>query len=182
MLYDSLPASDHELVELRPIFKSDIDHWYDYLSQPRVHEHTSWNLSSPDDLAIYATPPDGSTPEAMLRLAVSDRSSGKLVGTIGFHSVWPPDHRAELAYDLSPEMWGKGLGTYLVGLLVKWAHEHAGLARVQATVLSSNIHSTAVLRNCGFRFEGLLRSYRMVRGRPGDFGMYAHVVPQSIIS
>ncbi len=24
--------------------------------------------------------------------------------------------------------------------------------------------------------EGLLRSYRMVRGQPGDFKMYAHVV------
>jgi ribosomal-protein-alanine N-acetyltransferase len=31
------------------------------------------------------------------------------------------------------------------------------------------------LRN-DFQYEGLLRSYRMVRGQPGDFNMYAHVV------
>ncbi|WP_245591352.1 GNAT family N-acetyltransferase [Derxia gummosa] len=175
MLYDSLPISDHELVELRPIVRSDIDRWYAYLSQPCVFEHTSWDLNSPEDLASHVLPLDGTSPEAMFRLAVSERASGLLVGTIGFHSVWPPDRRAELAYDLAPEIWGKGIGTHLVRLMVKWAHEHAGIARVQATVMPSNARSIAVLRNCGFEYEGLLRSYRVVRGRPGDFGMYSHI-------
>lgn len=175
MLYSALPRSEHKLVELRPIVDVDLPHWYEYLSMPVVYEHTSWNLSSPDDLASYAKELASATAESAFRLAVVQRSSGELVGTVGFHSVSPRDHRAELAYDLAPHMWGKGLATYLATLLVSWAHEQASVVRVQATVLLSNARSTAVLERCGFEFEGVLRSYRMVRGVPGDFGMYAHL-------
>jgi ribosomal-protein-alanine N-acetyltransferase len=42
-------------------------------------------------------------------------------------------------------------------------------------VLTSNKRSIEVLQRCRFKREGLLRSYRMVRGRPGDFWMYSHV-------
>ena len=38
-----------------------------------------------------------------------------------------------------------------------------------------NERSRRVLERCGFRKEGLLRSYRMVGGTPRDFFMYAHV-------
>ncbi|CAM2157409.1 protein of unknown function [Pararobbsia alpina] len=30
-----------------------------------------------------------------------------------------------------------------------------------------------VLEKCGFEFEGVLRAYRMVRGTPGHFNMFA---------
>ena len=182
MLYSALPRSEHQLVELRPVVVADLTHWYEYLSLPLVYEHTSWNVASPGDLTSYALSSGAERPESMLRLAVAERSSGKLVGTIGFHSVSPQDFRAELAYDLAPAMWGKGLATYLAALLVSWAHEHAGITRVQATVLQSNARSVAVLERCGFEHEGVLRSYRMVRGTPGNFSMYAHVAATSRVT
>jgi [ribosomal protein S5]-alanine N-acetyltransferase len=175
VLYRALPTSDHELIELRPIVQADLKHWFEYLSMPVVYQHTSWNLSSVRDLANYVLAETSPTPESLLRLAIADRASGKLVGTVGFHSVSPQDRRAEIAYDLAPQMWGKGLATSLVTLLVAWAHEHVGITRVQATVLESNRRSSAVLERCGFAFEGVLRSYRQVRGAPGDFRMYSHV-------
>ena len=178
MLYSALPKSEHKLVELRPIVEADLSHWYKYLSMPVVYEHTSWNLSSPSDLTSYAEELTPATADSALRLAVVQRSSGELVGTVGFHSVSARDRRAELAYDLAPHVWGKGLATYLAALLVAWAHEQANIARVQATVLLSNVRSAAVLKRCGFEFEGVLRSYRMVRGQPGNFGMYAHLASQ----
>jgi len=49
-----------------------------------------------------------------------------------------------------------------------------GLAlRVQATVLDSNLASRRVLERAGFHAEGLLAAYRVVRGEPRDFWMYA---------
>lgn len=175
MQYSTLPTSEHELVTLRPITGADIAAWYTYLSLPAVYEHTSWNLSSAAELLPYAIDPDPQAPDSMLRLAVASRSTGVLVGTVGFHSVSARDFRAEIAYDLAPEMWRKGVATYLVGVLVQWAHREAGIIRVQATTLQSNVASEAVLRRCGFAYEGLLRSYRMVRGKPGDFCSYSHL-------
>jgi ribosomal-protein-alanine N-acetyltransferase len=43
--------------------------------------------------------------------------------------------------------------------------------------LRSNERSAKVLARCGFEREGLLRSYRMVRGVPGDFWIYSYIVP-----
>jgi ribosomal-protein-alanine N-acetyltransferase len=162
-------------VKLRPIAAADILVWFEYLSLPTVFEHTSWNLHSPADLSHYETSQHAPTPSSLLRLAVADRATDRLVGTIGFHTVSPEHFSAELAYDLSPSVWGSGIATYLCGVVVQWAHHHVGLRRVQATVLSSNVRSMRVLERCGFKREGLLQSYRFVRGSPGDFWMFAHV-------
>jgi [ribosomal protein S5]-alanine N-acetyltransferase len=176
MIYSELPQCDHPAVDLRPIAVSDLEDWYAYLSLPIVYEHTSWQLASSSELADYARPQESAAPDSMFRLAIASRSSGQLVGTIGFHSVWGRDRRAELAYDLHPDVWGNGIATHVARLMVRWAHCHVGINRIQATVLESNSRSHAVLRRCNFQREGTLREYRMVRGRPGEFAIYSHLV------
>jgi ribosomal-protein-alanine N-acetyltransferase len=176
MLFQSLPESAHELVELRPITASDLGAWYSYLSKPVVFEHTSWALASQTELDPFVWAPETFTPSSFLRLAIALRSSGKLVGTIGFHTVSAQNKSAEIAYDLAPEVWGRGIATHLCGRLVSWAHDHVGLVRVQATALETNARSDRVLRRCGFEHEGLLKAYRMVRGTPGSFHMYSHLM------
>ena len=177
MLFDTLPESTHELVSLRPIVEADLCTWYAYLSQPVVLEHTSWNLASSEELSPYVWRPEANTDSSLLRLAVALRTTGELVGTAGFHTVQPQNRSAEIAYDLSPSVWGKGIATSVCRQLVAWAHVHVGLLRVQATAIESNAPSMAVLERCAFVREGFLHSYRMVRGQPGNFFMYAHVVP-----
>jgi [ribosomal protein S5]-alanine N-acetyltransferase len=171
--FTTLPQSDHELVTLRPLTPADIPQWYEYLAMPLVFEHTSWNVQSPAELEHYAM--QSHLPSSLVRFAIAERSSNQLVGTIGFHSISPENRSAELAYDLAPDWWGKGIASEMCRDLVEWAHSQVGLLRVQATVLTSNSRSIEVLQRCSFKREGLLRSYRIVRGRPGDFWMYSHV-------
>jgi RimJ/RimL family protein N-acetyltransferase len=182
MLFDTLPELSHELVRLRPIVESDLPVWYAYLSRPDVNEHTSWNLSGWTDLSPYMWNPEANTESSLVRLAIALRSNDELVGTAGFHTVQPRNRSAEIAYDLAPSQWGKGIATSVCQQLVAWAHSSAKVLRVQGTVLQSNVRSMAVLERCGFLREGLLRSYRLVRGKPGDFYMYSHVVPLSTVA
>lgn len=175
MQFTTLPQIAHPDIALRPIRFADLETWYAYLSQPLVFEHTSWNLSSPDELATYV---DGAVPvtaSSRLRLAVVTRADDRLIGTAGFHTVMPENRSAEITYDLVPALWGRGIASAVCRALTDWAHEHAGLLRVQATVLQSNARSAKLLERCGYQREGLLRSYRQVRGRPGDFFIYAHI-------
>lgn len=177
MQFQSQPESTHPLVFLRPIAATDLTDWFNYLSLPVVYEHTSWAVTSAADLAPYAWSAEAATPSSPLRFAIADRANGQLVGTIGFHTVSAQNKTAELAYDLAPAVWGKGIATQLCNQLVPWAHAQAGLVRVQATALESNTRSMRVLQRCGFVHEGVLRSYRMVRGTPGNFHMYSHLLP-----
>lgn len=178
MRFASLPDPNHPLVRLRPLRSADLVRWSEYLNRPQVYEHTSWNHPSPDELASYLGGEASADPSARLRLAIAWRDSDHLVGTIGFHTVSPVNRSAELAYDLHPSAWGQGIATAMVTEMVSWAHAQASVLRVQATVLESNSRSARVLERCGFSLEGLLRAYRLVRGTPGSYFMYAHVPAQ----
>ena len=153
----------------------DLAAWADYLRDPRVYEHTSWNLQSESELEMYVWEAQAHTPDSLFRVAIACAHTDRLVGSIGFHTVSGVHRSAELSYDLAPAHWGRGIGTAAAKALTRWAHESAAVTRVQATVLHSNVRSQAVLERCGFVQEGLLRSYRQVRGRPGDFWMYSHI-------
>jgi RimJ/RimL family protein N-acetyltransferase len=173
MQYSILPRPEHALVALRELRIEDVEAWFGILSQPLVFEHTSWDLASADALSAYVQAPP--TPSSPLRFALVRCDDGTLVGTAGFHTVQPGNRTAEIAYDLDPAVWGRGIARAACESLVRWAFEHVGLVRVQATTLTSNARSQRVLEACSFQREGLLRRYRMVRGTPGDFWMYARL-------
>jgi hypothetical protein len=59
--------------------------------------------------------------------------------------------------------------------MTHWGSSSLDLIRIQATVLETNSRSESVLVKCGYTYEGLLKSYRMVRGIPGDFKMYSYL-------
>lgn len=161
---------------LRPLRAGDAVPWSAYLCDPRVTFHTSWgstDLANIEPLVErlrgdYAT-------KATWRWAIARDADDGLVGVCGF-STWSTVHRtAEIAYDLSPDYWSRGIITRAVQAAVGWGFSEAHLNRVQAVVLPSNAPSISVLNRCGFTQEGVLRQYRMVRGEPKDFLLYSRL-------
>ncbi|MEN7429474.1 GNAT family protein [Chromobacterium sp. TRC.1.1.SA] len=175
MLFTEMPVLDHPDAILRPLYPDDVLTWYDYLTLPQVFEHTSWNVQAQSELEHYAWQPQQFTEASALRFAIAGRDNDRLLGTIGFHTVASVNASAEMAYDLSPAAWGRGIATAACASLLKWGHSQIGLARIQATVLPENTRSIRVLERVGFQREGLLRSYRKVRGPSRDFWMYSHI-------
>jgi [ribosomal protein S5]-alanine N-acetyltransferase len=169
------PASGIEGIALRQLEMDDAAAWFDYLRLPEVFERTSWNLRSVDDLRGSLEDCLQAGPASPRRMAVVDVPTGRLVGTIGLHTVSDVHRSAEIAYDFAPTHWGRGLATRLCRAVTAWSFETLALHRLQATVLVGNQRSARVLARCGFRHEGLLRGYRMVRGRPGDFDLFARL-------
>ena len=175
MKITNAPASGIDGIALRQIEPGDCDAWYGYLSLPQVFERTSWNLQSVDDLraTLEGYLQDG--PTTPLRMAVVDTSTRQLVGTIGLHTISDVNRNAEIAYDFAPSHWGRGLASRLCERVTSWSFQALGLHRLQATVLVGNEASERVLVRCGFRHEGLLRGFRMVRGTPGDFNLFSRL-------
>jgi ribosomal-protein-alanine N-acetyltransferase len=159
---------------LRPIRLDDAAAWFDYLRVPGVIEHTSFPAADLDSvrgwieraLADYAN-------QGPYRWALAD-SGDVLVGTCGF-PTWSRAHgHAELGYDLDPRYQHRGLMALAVDAVVRWAFGHR-FHRVHAFVMTSNRPSIALLERCGFEREGTLRAYRIARGAPRDFHLYARV-------
>ncbi|GAB7126186.1 hypothetical protein JCM19000A_06930 [Silvimonas sp. JCM 19000] len=175
MLISHPPAAGVPGFSLRQIEVRDANAWYDYLRLPEVIAHTSWNLQSANDLVPLIEYYRSEPPDTARRMVLIDDSTGQLVGSIGFHTVSLTNRNAEIAYDLAPHLWGRGIATTLCRNVTAWAHREYDWLRIQATTLSSNARSAAVLARSGYQQEGLLRAYRIVRGTPGNFLLFAHL-------
>jgi ribosomal-protein-alanine N-acetyltransferase len=124
--------------------------------------------------------------EAMIERSVSRWAAGelakwgvalqhddRLVGTCGFNEHSQVHRWAELAYDLAPAHWGKGLMRQAVAAVLQWTFGQNQINRVHAFVRVDNQRSQRLLQRSGFVCEGCLRSYRVCRGQPHDFYIYS---------
>lgn len=161
-------------LRLRPIEHSDVGAWYAYLRLPHVLEHTSWNLASAEELRLlvdeYCSPASSN-----LCFAIESVIDSRLVGAISFHSVSPIHRSAEIAFNLDPEYWGRGIATRCCNAVAGWGFSDQGYARIQAAALDTNLASMRVIEKCGFLREGKLRNLRLVRGQPRDFWVYSRI-------
>lgn len=174
------PALGAPGMRLRAMRAEDAADWCAYLRDEAVTRHTSWRLDGEGALAdliqAYAQPGRSHS----MRLAIVGPDD-RLVGTVGLNEIALPQRRAEIAYDIAPARWRQGLATQACAALTGWALHTLGFARIQATVLESNAASAGVLERCGFRREGLLHAYRVVRGEPRHFWMYARTWPPETV-
>ncbi len=173
------PTIELDGVRLRPLRMADAAALYAYLRNPVVTELTSYPVVS---VAMV---------EAMIERSMSRWAAGELsrwgvalqhddqlVGTCGF-TEWSQVHRwAELAFDLAQAHWGKGLMRQAVAAALQWAYRQGQVDRVHAFVRTDNWRSERLLVRSGFVREGCLRSYRVCRGQPHDFYLYA--LPRSV--
>ncbi len=96
-----------------------------------------------------------------------------IIGTIGFHD-WSSEHnRAEIAYALLPEQWGKGYATEAVLEIISYGFNELDLTRIGAAVFTENHASNVLLTNLGFEKEGVLRNYMYQNNVPYDTNVYS---------
>lgn len=160
-------------LRLRPLRRGDGADWLAYLSDPRVIEHTSYPRPDlPFVDAMLSRQLEGYAAATSCRWGLAD-GGDRLVGTCGFSNWSVPHAHAELVYDLAPAFWGRGLMRAAVRQVTSWAFGTARFNRVHAYVMTSNAPSIRLLESLGFAREGTLRQYRIARGIPRDFHVYA---------
>lgn len=168
-----LPALAMDAYSLRPLILSDADAWFSYVTLPKVYEHTSWDVKSAHDLSALIRSYNLANIDASIRFAIVHNVEQRMIGSIGFHSVSDLNKKAEIAYDLHPDFWNKGIMKKSCESLLEWGFQERGFVRIQATVLPENIASINVLNRCGFILEGRLRHFKKVRGVSKDFFMFS---------
>jgi RimJ/RimL family protein N-acetyltransferase len=110
-----------------------------------------------------------------LRWALARANDDELIGSCGYTRWSREQGSAELAYDLAPMYWGRGLMSAAVRAAVTWALGAGSLSRVEAFVMTTNEPSIAVMEHTGFKRERMLAGYRVARGVPRDFYGYCSV-------
>jgi [ribosomal protein S5]-alanine N-acetyltransferase len=160
---------------VRPIRFEDAEAWAAYVCLPEVKLHMSSTAANAEDVRRDIEKTLGREPGAPIRFVLEPEGVSQIIATVGFHSISALFGTAEVSYDVAPAHWGKGIATAACRAATCWAFEAQGWHRVQATAVLPNIASQRVLERCGFQREGLLRNFRLVRGKPTDYWMYAAI-------
>jgi RimJ/RimL family protein N-acetyltransferase len=95
-----------------------------------------------------------------------ERSTGRLVGSMGLHRTDWDVPKTEVGYWIRTSEAGKGYVAEAVQALVEWALNQLGAQRVELVAEDRNVASRKVAERCGFALEGVLRN--VMRGPDGS--------------
>lgn len=87
----------------------------------------------------------------------------------------------EIGYWLGQEYWGKGVGTWVVGELVRIAFEELIIYRVYAEVFENNTASARVLEKNGFIKEATLKQAIIKDGVHQNVNIFSILKPKPLI-
>ncbi len=101
------------------------------------------------------------------------KGEGRVVGTIGYMWFQPENNAAEVGYSLARDCWNQGYMTEALRAVLRYSFEEMAINRIEAQHEVGNPASGAVMRKCGMRHEGTLRSRLYNKGRYVDVELFA---------
>jgi RimJ/RimL family protein N-acetyltransferase len=90
---------------------------------------------------------------------------GRAVGTTRLKNHDAENRSADFAIGIAdPALWGRGYGTTITRLVLRFGFETLSLHRVSLIVLDENPRAQAAYAKCGFTREGVLRDTVLIDG------------------
>lgn len=161
-------------LDLRPLRPADAAAVFALHADPEAMRY--WSTPPWDDLALaqamIQSDQDGMAAGDHIRLALTRRSDGRLVGLCSLFAFNLSCRRAEIGYLLARDCWGQGLMHEALTALLDYGFGVLDLNRVEADIDPRNSSSQRTLRRLGFQLEGTLRERWIVAGAVSDTGLY----------
>ena len=113
----------------------------------------------------------GSREETSYGFAITDAYDEAVLGSIDVRIV--AAGIGDIGYFVRATARRRGVGKASLGLISRWALDSLGLARLQITSHPENVLSRRLAESCGYRYEGVLRSWLELKGARVDAAMYS---------
>lgn len=162
----TFPVLQTERLTLREITVDDADAIFTIMRDPQVMLYYGMPMRSREDAVKRANAiRDAFQERNGVYWAIIDQASGDLVGSGGFWQIAKPHFRANIAYELAPAWWNRGIMTEAAGAMLTFGFETLGLHSIEAETHPDNIGSRRVLEKLGFVQEGYFREKYFDTGR-----------------
>ena len=150
-----------ERLLLRPFRPRDVDDAFEVASDPewaRYLEGPQFRQDAERWVARQLLASWDTNPSWAIEL------SGRVIGNVALR-IDETNESAEIKYAIGREHWGQGPAPEAVLVVMEWAYDERGLARIWARADVRNKRSWRVMEKLGMTREGVLRSH--VRDRDG---------------
>ena len=176
---DALPTLRGERVSLRQLREEDADALFRVFSDPEVTRY--WSSPPMTDRiearALLAEIDTLREEGTLLQWGIVEAGGGSVVGTATLAEINREHRRAELGFALRRGLWGRGLASEAVSLLLDQAFGAMGLHRIEADTDPGNQSAMRLLERLGFRREGYLPQRWFVGGQWHDTVLFGLLKP-----
>jgi RimJ/RimL family protein N-acetyltransferase len=166
--------SDGEIL-LRLMAEADIPAVIDAVQDPEIPRWT--RVPSPygreEAEQWYAQQASARDDGTMLSLLIVDAGSGNLAGSLGITEVSWEEARCDLGYWLAHAHRGRGIMPRAIRLLARWIFDSLPIERITILADTENEPSRRTAERAGFTYEGVLRSYIVIKGHRRDMASYS---------
>jgi len=97
---------------------------------------------------------------------------GELLGTCGISAIPDGHNVALIGYQLTPSVWGQGVGTCCAEFLLHYAKNYLNIRKLFGDCVTENVASVKILEKCGFSFEGTIKEKYELNGKLHDNSWY----------
>jgi len=174
-IYAALPVLETERLLLRKVTLEDVEDIFAYGSKEEVTKYVTWDrhrsLADTEEFVRFVL--NQYENNKVSPWGIEYKENGRLIGTIDFVSWQPKHHTAEIGYVVSPDYWGKGIGTEAAKKVIEFGFENMDLVRIQARCFIANIGSSRVMEKAGMSFEGISRKVAFIKGEHHDLKVYS---------
>ncbi|MBQ7474871.1 MAG: GNAT family N-acetyltransferase [Clostridia bacterium] len=169
------PTIKTERLILRRMEKRDFRDMFEYASDPDVTRYLLWSPHRNERQTVqYLAYVKGRYKEgAFYDWAITDRETGKMIGTCGFSSFNPDHNSGEVGYVLNKKYWGCGIAAEALSAVIRFGFARLGLHRIEAKYMVGNEQSRRVMEKVGMKFEGIHRDSMFVKGCFVSVGYFA---------
>lgn len=174
-VFSHLPTIETDRLVLRPLRMRDAADLYAYARDPEVSRHVLWEAhksmrESRQFLRAAIRQYRKGLPGSF---AITWKSSGRMIGTIGFMWVNVDHKSAEVGYSLNRDYWNQGIMTEALRAVIQFGFDELHLNRIEAQHEIDNPASGRVMQHAGMQYEGRLRQRLMNKGKYVDVALYA---------
>ena len=145
-----------ERLVLRRWKASDIDDYFEFVSDPEVRLAANSKLCTDESSAELCLRKDIENPECY---AITLKDSGKAIGYIKFQKdiTRPLPTSRSVGYELNRAYWGKGYMPEALEAMLCKGFEEMQLEVIAVGHFDGNDKSKSVIEKCGFTYEGITR-------------------------
>ena len=147
------------------------------LGDPEMLRFTRIPEPVPADFAEtwFARYERGKADGTRMNFAIVDGPARTLVGFAVAPVIDTEAATAELGYGVASWARGRGVATAALRELTTWAFTELGMVRLELLIDVDNPGSQRVAENCGYQFEGVLRSVYVKPGRRTDTQIWSRL-------
>ena len=96
---------------------------------------------------------------------IAEEKTSKMIGSVNIHSIDHYNKKAEIAYEIRHDYWGRGITFAACKKVLGYAFDEVNLNKIEGTTIVENKASMCLLQKLGFALEGILVESKKYRNK-----------------